>query len=140
MRFFIAVLTALVALPLGAALGYVAHRDPAPAKFDAYVQKQYNLLPTGAASDDWQAVPVTGPYVGSPVEASRIVLGLGSHKAIEQAAQGKVIYVETKCVTYSATKKLTDSPLLVRKCSQTHRTFKQVMDYALGLLAPEPKS
>lgn len=140
MKFFVAALAALVALPLGAALGYVAHRDPAPPPFDAYVQKQLALVPQGPVDDTWQAVPLSGPYKSQPVDAAQIAIALGSKKAVEQAAQGKVIYVESKCQTYSTTKSLTDSPVLVRKCSQTRRTFKQVMDYALGLLAPPAKS
>ena len=133
-------LAALAAVPVAAAVGYLAHTEPSLPKFDAYALQQFHVSPTGGVDDTWQAVPVTGPYVGNPVDAAEIVVALGSKKAVENAAQGKVIYLETKCTTYSASEDLTKSPVLIRKCSQTKRTFKQAMDYALGLLAPEPKS
>jgi len=133
-------LAALAAVPVAAAAGYLAHQEPGLPPFDTYALQQFHVAPTGGVDDTWQAVPITGPYVGNPVDAAQIVVALGTKQAVEQAAQGKVIYLETKCVTYSTSEDLTKSPVLIRKCAQTKHTFKQAMDYALGLLAPEPKS
>ena len=139
-----AILAVLVLLPVAVAVGYVAHQDPAPLAFDAYLLDQQNVKHVaGQDTDDWVAMAATGPNKGGAIDLLEAMSFYPSHEALEQSAQGKVVYVERKCVFYSTTGKknaAVGDKTLVQRCTQTVHTRKQAENYMVTLLAPEPKS
>lgn len=144
MKVFVAVLTALVVLPLGAALGYVAHQDPAPPAFGSYLAEQVAVkhIP-GQDTDNWLAQAVTGPNKGGAMDVTMALAIYATHDQLEQSAQGKVVYVERKCSVYSTSGKKDVQPsdtTFVQRCDQERKTRKQAESYMRDLMTPEPKS
>ncbi len=134
-------LAALVCVPIAATVGYVAHRDPPPPTFAAYLADTQGIKHVpGDDTDEWLAVAATGPNKGGAMEVTQALSFFPTHQALEQSAQGKVVYVETKCANYAAGKVTYSTPVVVRKCSSEKRTRKQAESYMRSLLAPEPKS
>lgn len=143
MKFFLAALTACVAVPIGGSIGYVVKHDPAPS-FGEYVLKNQGAKHVpGQDSDDWLAIAVTGPNKGGAMDLVRALSVYRTHKDLEGSAQGRVVYVERKCALYSTsgTKTITEKDRsIVTKCSQESKTRKQAEEYMVELLAPVPKA
>lgn len=138
----IALLVTIALLPIVGAAGYISNGNDIPA-FGDYLLTQENLKHVpGQDSDDWIVVAVTGPNKGGAMDVFQALATYPTHEALEQSAQGKVVYVEMKCQNYSTggTKQVYSAKSLVRKCSTESKTRKQAENYMISLLAPEPKS
>lgn len=136
-------LVAIVCVPIAAAAGYAAHRDPAPPPFGQYLLEQQNVKHvTGQDADEWLAVAVTGPNKGGSVDVFTALASYPTHGDLERSAQGKVVYVEMKCENYATggTKNLYAAENVVRKCTSERRTRKEAEAYMRSLLQAEPKS
>jgi hypothetical protein len=138
----IALFLAIAFIPLAAAAGYALNGNDIPAFGDYLLNEQGVKHVPGQDSDDWLAVAVTGPNKGGALDLFQALATYPNHAALEQSAQGKVIYVEMKCENYStdATKAVYSAKNLVRKCSTARKTRKQAEDYMVTLIAPSPKS
>jgi hypothetical protein len=142
MKLYFAILAALFVAPAAGAIGYISNGNDIPAFGDYLLNEQDVKHVPGQDSDDWLAVAVTGPNKGGALDLFQALATYPNHAALEQSAQGKVIYVEMKCENYStdATKAVYSAKNLVRKCSTARKTRKQAEDYMVTLIAPSPKS
>ena len=139
---YAAVLAALALVPITAAVAWTVKPDPASPTFPQYMTDAGVKYVEGNDSDDWLATAVTGPHKGGAMDLAMALSAYPTHKALEQSAGGKVIYVEMKCQNYTTTgrKKLSSADkLLVRRCTQSVRTRKQAEDYMVSLFTPAPK-
>jgi len=140
-KLFIVVITALVALPLGAALGYVANQDPDPPAFAEYVTEVQGLQPaSGLSSDDWQVVPTTGQYKGQAVDLLSVFQAFPTEKKLEEAAHGKVAYFEDKCSVYTPGGKSATPSVFVQRCTHIKRTRAEAESYYGRATLPKVKS
>ena len=134
---------ALLAVPIAACVGFVAHANPAPPPLGEYLLTQENVKHVaGEDSDDWLAVALTGPNKGGSMDVAMALAIYPTHKLLEQSAQGKVAYYELKCQNYTPAGKkvgLTTAKVL-RSCTSTKKTRKQVENYMRSLLSPPVKS
>lgn len=139
-----AFLGAIALIPVAAALGWVTKPKPGLPTFGQYVTRADNVKHVpGNDSDDWLAEAVTGPNKGGAMNVTTALSIYPTHKALEQSAHGKVVYVEMRCSNYTTTAKRKLSPadkVLIRRCTQTVRTRRQAEKYMMSLLAPKVKS
>ncbi len=85
-------LAALVCVPIAATVGYVAHRDPPPPTFAAYLADTQGIKHVpGDDTDEWLAVAATGPNKGGAMEVTQALSFFPTHQALEQSAQGEVV-------------------------------------------------
>ena len=140
----IAIFMLVVMLPLVGCVGYVAHQNPALPSFDAYVgESQAVTHVAGLDSDEWNAMAITGPHKGSQMDLRLAIAQYPTHKDLERSANGKVVYVERRCVFYSTTGRTHSDPAdktLVQRCTQERKTRQQVEKYLRAQVPPGPTS
>lgn len=138
----IAVLAALVALPVGASIGYVAHKAPPPPTWGRYAVDALNVRHvTGMDTDQWLAVATSGPHKNDAMPVEYALSGYPTQKLLERAAGGRVVYVEMKCGYYSTghTRNFYTAPNAVHKCVSLTKTRKQAERWFIDSIRPQPK-
>lgn len=135
-------LAAIAAVPIAACAGYLAHRDPAPPAFAQYATGLHLQRAAADDTDEWLAVAVTGPNKGGAMDVTMALAAFPTHKALEQSAQGKVVYREIRCVNYTTGGKPAgySTARVVRSCTSQNRTRKQAEKYMTDALTPAPPS
>ena len=135
---FVFLLAAIALIPIAAVAGFFAHRDPAPPGFGPYIASEFGVRHlAGQDVDDWLAVAVTGPNKGGAMDLMQAYVTYPNHAALEASAQGKVKYVEMKCLNYSnGTDKtlLYTAPTVIRRCTSIAKTRKQADAYISNLI------
>lgn len=125
---FVALITAAIAIPFAAALGYVANPDPAPATIKQAVER--DLKPrAGSDYEEWLYVATKGPRAGEVVEALYVVAW--SKKDLRDAGVQAGRYVVRDCALYTTTgdPAFAADATVVNYCTQRRVSKKKVLEH-----------